>query len=256
MKKLSGLFTTRTKGWGPVAAILVTFAIYFGSQLFAGILVGVYAEIRGLDIDKVVSTLDKSAGSQFVYILIVEVVTLWLLWMFMKRRSISLKTIGLKKPEANKLLYAIPAFVVYFVVLVVTLTFVSKLIPSINLDQNQQIGFDGTHGPALILVFISLVLLPAFVEEILVRGFLYGGLKNRLPVVTSAIIASVIFASAHLQLGSGAPALWVAAIDTFVLSLVLIWLREKTGSLWAGMGVHATKNFLAFMSIFVFSSLF
>lgn len=255
LERISRMFTTRTKGWGPVAAVLVTFGIYFGSQLFAGVAVGIYAEIQHIDIDKVVSTLDKSAVSQFAYILFIEVVSLWLLWTFMKRRSISWKMIGLKKTSLNKLLYAIPALVVYFLILIITLSFVGQLIPSINLDQNQDIGFDGTQGPALILVFASLVLLPAFVEEILVRGFLYGGLRNRLPKITSAIIASLIFGMAHLQLGNGAPALWVAAIDTFILSLVLIWLREKTGSIWAGVGVHMAKNSLAFMSIFVFSFL-
>ena len=100
------------------------------------------------------------------------------------------------------------------------------------------------------LVFISLVLLPPVVEEIVARGFLYTGLRSKLPKIVAALITSALFAAAHLQWGSGAPLLWVAALDTFTLSLVLVYLREKTGGLAASMGVHMLKNGLAFVVLF------
>jgi membrane protease YdiL (CAAX protease family) len=34
--------------------------------------------------------------------------------------------------------------------------------------------------------------------------------------------------------------------------MVLAYLREKTGSLWPPIGLHALKNFVAFMALFVF----
>ena len=86
----------------------------------------------------------------------------------------------------------------------------------------------------------------------MIRGFLYTGLRRRMKPLLSAFIASLVFALAHLQLGSGAPPLYVAAIDTFVLSLILIALRERTGSLWSGIIVHALKNGFAFAAIFIF----
>jgi len=51
--------------------------------------------------------------------------------------------------------------------------------------------------------------------------------------------------------GSGEPLLWIAALDTFILSFVLIYLKEKTGSLWPPIGLHMLKNSLAFISIFI-----
>ena len=129
---------------------------------------------------------------------------------------------------------------------------VSVLIPSINLDQQQQIGFDHATGlVSLTLVFVSLVILPPIVEEIMVRGFLFSGLRSKLGVLASALIASFLFATAHLQLGSGEPPLWIAAIDTFLLSMALIALRIRTGALWAGVLVHALKNGVAFAYLFV-----
>jgi membrane protease YdiL (CAAX protease family) len=45
--------------------------------------------------------------------------------------------------------------------------------------------------------------------------------------------------------------LYIAAIDTFTLSLILVYLREKTGGLWSSMGLHAIKNGIAFVSLFI-----
>jgi membrane protease YdiL (CAAX protease family) len=46
----------------------------------------------------------------------------------------------------------------------------------------------------------------------------------------------------------------VAALDTFTLSLVLCYLRQKTDSLWPGIMLHALKNGLAFMSLFLIAA--
>jgi hypothetical protein len=101
------------------------------------------------------------------------------------------------------------------------------------------------------MTFISLVVLPPIVEEIMVRGFLYSTLKKAMPTVAAVLLTSAIFASAHLPEGGAAGPLYIAALDTFVLSLVLIYLREKTGSLWASITLHAAKNGVAFTVLFV-----
>ncbi len=85
----------------------------------------------------------------------------------------------------------------------------------------------------------------------MVRGFLYGSLKKQWPKIYAVLCTSALFAIAHLQFGSGAPLLWVAAIDTFILSLVLIYLRDKTGSLAASIMLHMLKNSLAFVALFL-----
>jgi membrane protease YdiL (CAAX protease family) len=85
------------------------------------------------------------------------------------------------------------------------------------------------------------------------RGFLFTSLLKPAAVHLRRDLSPVVlFAAAHLQIGSGAPLLWTAAIDTFILSLVLCYLRYKTGSLWPGIFLHMLKNLLAFLVIFVF----
>jgi len=64
---------------------------------------------------------------------------------------------------------------VYFPVFFITLAVLRVLIPTLDINQQQQIGFEpATTRPELLLVFTSLVLLPPLIEEMLCRGFLFG----------------------------------------------------------------------------------
>jgi membrane protease YdiL (CAAX protease family) len=246
-------FFAKKTGFGPVSAILVALGAYLGSQLLAGIFIGLYAAQRNLNEAQISDLVENSVGWQFAFILIVEVLTLGILWWFMRGRRIRLSDIGLgRKPDLSDAGKGIVTFGIYFVLLIMIMGLLQLFVPSINLEQEQQIGFEAAKGAgSLLLVFISLVILPPIVEEIVVRGFMFSGLRKGMGVVAAALIASLLFAVAHLQLGSGAPPLWVAAVDTFVLSIILIMLRLRTGALWAGMLVHGLKNGLAFMVLFV-----
>lgn len=239
-------------GWGPVSAILITALVYFGSQLLAGLSIGLYGSITGKDSSELARAVEGSVVYQFSFMLLVAIFSLFLLWLFFKKRQIKLADIGLgRNLKLSDVGGAVLVFGLYFLALILVLSILGEFVPGVDLDQEQQIGFDGAEGLQLALVFASLVLLPPIVEEIMVRGFLYGGLRNKLTPIVAAILASAIFGTAHLQFGSGEALLWVAAIDTFVLSLFLIYLREKTGALYSGMIVHFLKNGLAFVSLFI-----
>ncbi len=255
LKNLQKNDKPKKTGWGPVSAILVTLGIYFGAQLLAAYIIIQYLFLTGKTRSNIPTTIDDSVILQFIFIAVAEVVSLLLLWWFLRRRKVSWQAIGLKRPTGKNLIYALPGYVIYFAIILATLALLQNFVPDIDVNQNQQVGFETAHGGLLVLVFIALVILPALVEEIMIRGFLYGGLRKKLPVITSAILASTIFGLAHLQLGSGDSPVWVAAVDTFILSMVLIWLREKTGNIWAGVVVHMAKNSLAFLTLFVFKGL-
>jgi hypothetical protein len=127
--------------------------------------------------------------------------------------------------------------------LVVILSLASH-IPGFNANQSQNIGYQGIAGTQLILAFVGLVVLPPLAEEMLFRGFLYRGLASRWPKVVAALVTSGLFGLVHFQ--------WNVSIDVFVLSLVMIALYEKTENLWVCVGLHAIKNSLAFLTLFVF----
>ena len=239
--------------WGPISAVIVTVVVYFLAQFLGSIAIILVGKGQGFNHAQLLAWVDQT-GPQFFYTALVEGLTLGILWLFLKHRKASFKTLGLTKPQIKDLAYVGLGFVMYFPILIGVLGAAKLWFPQLNLEQQQQIGFHSAHGLALVVVFISLVVLPPISEEILTRGFLFLGLKTKLPVFWAAIVASSIFASAHLQAGSGAPLLWAAAIDTFVLSMVLVFLRQKTGRLWAGIGLHMLKNCIAFAALFIFMS--
>ncbi len=239
--------------WSPVLAVVAVIVIYFVSQFVGGLALSLYPTIRHWNDTQANNWINNSILAQFIYVVIAEALTVLAVWRFLKYYKISLKVIGIKRFKGEDILYALMGFGIYFVSYAIVLQIVTKLIPSLNVNQQQQIGFNNAASIGqLVLTAISLVILPPIAEEILMRGFLYTSLKKSVPKIAAALITSIIFATAHLEFGQGAPLLWVAAIDTFVLSLVLVFIREKTGRLWGSMGIHALKNTVAFISIYIF----
>lgn len=149
-----------------------------------------------------------------------------------------------RSPKPKDILYALPAFVVYFVASFLLLYIVRTLFPGANLDQSQNLGINSpTNNFQFLATFVMLVIVPPLIEETIFRGFLFGTLRKGFKVVPAAIVTSLLFGLAHMQLN--------LFLDTFALSLVLCYLRVKTSSLWAGVLLHSLKNCLAFVLLFV-----
>lgn len=239
-------------GYGPIAAVVVAVGSYFAAQFIAGVLLSLLSPLLGWNSDRLYDWLSDSVAGQFAATIVVGVVTLFLILGFIKHRKTRLSDIGLVRPRLQNIGQAAAGYVFYMATFLLISFAVATVAPSVNMEQEQQIGFaKTTTGVALWLVFASLVLLPAFVEEVLTRGLLYTGLRSKLPKLLAAVITSLLFAAAHLQFGSGEALLWIAAIDTFVLSMILAYLREKTDSLWPPIMVHMAKNGVAFLFLFI-----
>lgn len=157
----------------------------------------------------------------------------------------------MKRPtwlHAGKAALLYPA---YFGTLLVTLLILKLVWPGlIDLEQAQEIGYDPETFSSwyqYVLAFIGLVVLPPLFEEMLFRGYLFGKLRARFSgragFWVSALITSVLFGFVHGQ--------WNVGIDTFILSLYLCYLREWTGSLWPAIMLHAFKNGLAYILLFI-----
>jgi hypothetical protein len=252
MQKLKSLINRKQlDGWGPTSAVIVSVIIFFFSQIIAGLIVSIYPFLIGYNSLQTKDWMNK-IFTQFLLVLLVEILVILIVFWFLKRRNRKPKDIGLIQFKLRDVLYALAGFGIYFVGFVIIAILINILLPNVNLDQHQQIGFENTKsGMDLVIVFTSLVILPPVAEEILCRGFLYTGLRSKMSFMRAGLITSIIFAAAHLQFGSDAPLLWVAAIDTFVLSIVLVYLREKTGSLWASILLHGLKNSLAYVYLFI-----
>jgi membrane protease YdiL (CAAX protease family) len=233
------------------------FLLIFGTTglFFAGQLIGVYLVIAVLSLfgkssSQIESLLTDNSAMQFFTILCIEAVTVGALWgLHTFRKQPFLKSVGLgSKPKMSHLGYAGLAYFVYFVALLIIVAVATKVIPSLDVDQAQQLGFDSVSGGGLVFVFLTLVVLPPIVEEIL----FFKRLNNQVGIYIAAFITSAIFALAHTEFLGDNPLNWIAALDTFVLSFFLIYLLQKTKSLWPSIFLHGIKNLIAFTFLFLF----
>lgn len=239
--------------WSPMAAIawvLVGFIIF---PVVASVVVTFVPHLFGWESIRADKWLMESPLANFLYVLLSQLLTLSALAWFIAHRKASFKKImGLRRFKLSDIAYAIVGTVVYFLLFIVVLVVVQQILP-INTDQKQALGFEqGISGSGLILAFISLVVLPPIAEELIFRGFFFGTLRGyKVGVVWSILWTSIFFGVLHLFGAADNNLLWIAALDTFVLSLVLCYVREKTGGIWASILIHALKNGFVFLNLFI-----
>lgn len=153
--------------------------------------------------------------------------------------------LGLERlPQWSDIGLGLVAWVPYFLLAWLGLALAAALWPGFNLAETQEIGFKTfTNQAGMLVAFFTLVVVAPVAEEILLRGYLYGKLRRYIGLIGSILLTSLCFAVLHGQLNVG--------IDVFMLSVVLCLLRETTGSIWAGIILHATKNSLAYFMLFI-----
>lgn len=220
--------------WG-IGAILLGVVAFIGAQVAVGTVA--YA-IAGEKL---------STSEQFLVYGGATLLTLALLSQLLRVYKATFRDLGLKNFQPKFILYVLAAFPAYMLLSGVCTALVGYLFPGLNLEQKQELGFtDATSTVQMVMVFVSLVVLPPFVEELLFRGLIFRGLLKYGTPVMAALGTSLIFGAAHGQVNVG--------IDTFALSLVLCFLAYKTESLWPSIMLHATKNLLAFVLVFIINN--
>lgn len=150
-----------------------------------------------------------------------------------------------KKPRVIDILTSVPAYGVY-IALTISFSFIVQLFwQGFQVDQVQEVGFRDIHiSVEYIVAFIALVIIPPIAEEMLFRGYVFSRLRAKMGFVSTAIVTSLLFGVVHLQ--------WNVGVDVFALSLVLCYLREYTGRIWAGVALHMIKNGVAFVLLFLY----
>jgi membrane protease YdiL (CAAX protease family) len=243
-----------TKGWPhPVLAIVVTAGLFLVCQLAAGLLLSLIAGLAGKP--SLEQLFNNPVLLQFSFALLVYGSLLLSLRWYLRSRNLDWRQLGYRRPRWTDIIYVLLALVCYVAAFAVFQQLLTLVFSGLDVSQRQDTGFGDASGAGFVplaLTFSALVLLAPLAEETLMRGFLFGALRQRLPFVVSTLITSVMFAMLHLAGGEqGAGPLWIAAIDTFVLSLALCYLREKTGRLWPSIALHMLKNGIAFTALFI-----
>lgn len=223
----------KTKHWGIVAGTLWVMLAFFLPQFMLLPIVGL---LQTLPLDRNTKLFLLQGLSQLGALLV--------LWFAMRRvYGVRPLSIGLRKrPDAQGLGWAVALFPLYMLTSIVASTVFDALF-SVNLNQAQNIGYSSPDFFGLVLIFVALVCLTPFTEELLFRGFLFNPFRKAFGFWGGAVAVSLLFAVAHGQANVG--------IDVFVLSMFLCYLRERTGSLWPSILLHALKNLVAFIVLFI-----
>lgn len=239
------------RSYQPLTLVLLTVGIFVFAQVIAAVLIGIYALATGQD-ETIFETITQSNLANFLLVVMLSLLQFAGIIWALRYTGSSLRSIGLVWPVGKDILRAGAGWLVYIVVLVVAASLLGAFDAGVDFEQEQQIDFvRPTESVELVFIFVSLVIVPAFIEELLMRGFLFFGLRKHLGFLKSTLIVSVLFGAAHLQPGSGEPLLWAAFVDTFILSAVLCTLTEKSRSLAPAIIIHAVKNSIAFVYLFV-----
>jgi membrane protease YdiL (CAAX protease family) len=236
-------FFRRSPAFGhPVGVVFNVLAVFIVGQIIAGLLVEIGARILSPDFGGI----DSSAVAEFFFVLLAEAIAVLFVFWVLRLRKLPLSSIGLGRPPAwRDLTRGLIGFGAFYGLLIVFAGGLTLIFP--NLDKGtQDVGFNTLNSALdMSLAFFALVFLPPLGEEILVRGYLYSGLRAKMKFLPALLITSLIFGSAHIFCGTRG-ILWGAELNTFVLSVVLVYLRESTGALYAGMLVHMLNNLIAF----------
>lgn len=100
-----------------------------------------------------------------------------------------------------------------------------------------ELFMQASAGQVAVLAFLVVVVGPFF-EELMFRGWLLGGLRERWGDGRALLVSAGLFALIH-----GDP--W-ATPALFLLGCVFGWVYLRAGSLWASFGLHAMWNATTF----------
>lgn len=171
-------------------------------------------------------------GSMLVWLLISNLLSLLVIWLFFKLRKKKLFVeIGLAKcafmPSVVYVIFGI-GFALAVNLLIAVIPFPASMVNTF-VEGNAAL----TQGSS-VLGFFSVAILAPIVEEVFIRGLVYTRLKRGIPMIAAAVISSVLFGILH----SGG----VWAIFAALIGLMLVFVLEKTGSLLPCIIIHVVNN--------------
>jgi membrane protease YdiL (CAAX protease family) len=98
---------------------------------------------------------------------------------------------------------------------------------------------------------IIVILLAPFVEEVLFRGLVFGGLRSHSRTV-AYLVSCLLFAFLHVwqyAWGSHDVTYFWLMVQYLVPGVVLAWAYDHSGTLWTSIGLHAVANALSVLAV-------
>jgi membrane protease YdiL (CAAX protease family) len=116
------------------------------------------------------------------------------------------------------------------------------LNPDVQQDVAEELGADESAF-GLIAAGVMIICVAPFCEEFFFRGFFYGALRTKFPVIVAALIDGLLFGAIHFEGGSdGLLIIPPLAVLGFTFCLVY----ERTRSLYPVIALHSINNSIAY----------
>jgi membrane protease YdiL (CAAX protease family) len=123
--------------------------------------------------------------------------------------------------------------------------FAGFLAPLLQPDQQDVTRELGTNkdelGSVAVAAFLIVIAAPVS-EELFFRGFMFSGLRQSMSLLPAAAISAAVWGALHLGAGNIG-----VAVQLAVFGVILAWLYERSGTLWAPVLAHAINNTIAFV---------
>lgn len=229
--------------WVNVGKAAAYFGTYLGGQMVVSFIVSfvlsmiisakMVMENGTLDMDAYTENVMTALTGAMSYILIFSgILTILAFFIVAKIR----KKKFMQTAELNKFKGATVApIIIGGIAFNFTISYLMNLIPfPESWIESYQASSGEVLGGTGIALWISVVIMAPLVEELTFRGFMYTRLKQGMPKWIAIIVTSLIFGCVHGTI------IW--AMYTFVFSLALIAILERTKSTWACVLFHMSFN--------------
>lgn len=101
---------------------------------------------------------------------------------------------------------------------------------------------------AFILCAIFVALIPAIVEELIFRGVIFNGLKEKLSVTKAVLLSAIIFALMHMSISQ--------LVYQFAIGILFALVCHITGSTLYSIIIHFVNNFTVLVISFIDANAF
>lgn len=135
-------------------------------------------------------------------------------------------------PLVTSVFYIIGGVIVAFVTQAITASITAMIRGTAAQSENTAdlIGITNTNP----LFILTIVIIAPFLEEVVFRKVLFGGLTNKLPVGVAALFSSVVFAVIHFD--------FAYLLVYTGMGLVFCYFYYKTKRLFVSFCIHALMN--------------
>lgn len=185
------------------------------------------------------------------------VIAIFIFYIIYKRFKVKtiVDLVSFKKTGVLKLFLIFISGILFNVFSVTAVKIMDNIIPQKWIDANSE-SVGAYQQGNIIFSFLTIMVFAPIIEEILFRGFLYSSLKkaiyqivpygekNIIVVVICAAITSFCFGYIHGNILQG--------IYTFILSLIMIYVMEYTGSIISAIALHIGFNMSMLFTQFLY----